>query len=100
VLKPNDYQYIPRGGERSIEFIIFYETDEPYSEVSLDLSLDQREILQNVISIESEKMVYYFCCEDRKHFPVNFDRTDNFILKDWMAEQEIPISREEFRILS
>jgi hypothetical protein len=63
------------------------------------LSLDQRETLQNVIGIEYEKMVDYFCCEDRKHFPINFDRTDNLILKDWMAAQEIPISREELRIL-
>lgn len=63
------------------------------------LPLEERETLQKIIGIDAEKMVNYFCHEDRKHFPSNFERSDRLILKNWSSGEEIPLSRDEFTTL-
>ena len=56
----------------------------------------QRESVKTIISPQSEKLVYYFYIQDKKHFFFNLNQIENFALKDRINYVEISLTKEEF----
>lgn len=61
--------------------------------------ISQRDEIELIIGNKAEKLAYYFCLRDEKHFWSNLNRTANFSLKDRFRNQEIPLTEQEFRNL-
>lgn len=65
----------------------------------LPISLENRVKVRNVIGSDAEKLVYYFCIQDRRHFVSNFDKIDNFTILSRLDKTEILISKQQFKDL-
>jgi hypothetical protein len=60
------------------------------------VTLDKRDEIIAIIGADAEKLVYYFCSQDRQHFFSNLDKAEGFTLFDRFKKIEIPLSKKEF----
>lgn len=70
-----------------------------YGTQTFNISLiqpQQRESVKQIISPQSEKLVYYFYVQEKKHFFSNLNETKYFTLKDRINQLDIPLTKEEF----
>ncbi|MDJ0582177.1 DUF6817 domain-containing protein [Crocosphaera sp.] len=65
----------------------------------LPMLLENRKKVRNVIGSQAEKLVYYFCIQDRRHFVSNFDKNQKFTILSRLDKKEILISEKEFKDL-
>ncbi|MEY2977416.1 MAG: DUF6817 domain-containing protein [Prochlorotrichaceae cyanobacterium] len=63
------------------------------------VNLEQRDIIEDAIGVDAEKLVYYYCLEDRNHFSSNFERINEFKLRTWLGKKEMSLTQEEFSAL-
>jgi hypothetical protein len=63
------------------------------------VNLEQRGIIKAAIGSDAEKLVYYYCLEDRKHFPSNFEQVNEFKLINYRDKKEIIITQTELSAL-
>ena len=63
------------------------------------VNLEQRGIINDAIGSDAEKLVYYYCLEDRKHFPSNFEQVNEFKLINYRDKKEIILTQTELSAL-
>jgi hypothetical protein len=63
------------------------------------VNLEKRDIIKAAIGSDAERLVYYYCLEDRQHFPSNFEQINEFKLRNWLEEKEISLTQTEFSAL-
>lgn len=63
------------------------------------VNLEQRGIIKAAIGSDAEKLVYYYCLEDRKHFSYNFEQVNEFKLINYRDNKEIILTQTELSAL-
>ncbi|MFM6063946.1 MAG: DUF6817 domain-containing protein [Microcystis panniformis] len=63
------------------------------------VNLEQRGIIKAAIGSDAEKLVYYYCLEDRKHFPSNFEQVNEFKMINYRDNKEIILTQTELSAL-
>jgi hypothetical protein len=63
------------------------------------VNLEQRNIIEEAIGSDAERLVYYYCLEDRNYLSSNLEQINEFKLRAWLQEKEISLTQAEFSAL-
>ncbi|MFN7907830.1 MAG: hypothetical protein ACK5N6_07210, partial [Microcystis sp.] len=63
------------------------------------VNLEQRGIIKAAIGSDAEKLVSYYCLEDRRHFSYNFEQVNEFKQINYRDNKEIILTQTELSAL-